>query len=362
MSRSRSIWSRRTQILANPRRRIAAIAVALALVLAPLQTALAERTQLRPGWNMFTPEQDVQLGKEASQQAEKQVQLLNDRRVDDYLNRLGQRLASKAPGYKYPYSYRAVNDRAINAFALPGGPVYINRAIIEAADNEAQLAGVMAHETAHVALRHGTNQATKAQAWQMPLAILGAASGNGILAALTQLGASVHGELDPAEVFADRRDTGRCHGYADSVRSRLRSARDGTIFREAAGRTEGQGACGIFSVAPQSRQPHGARGRRGGQAGRSAEELHVRYLGISSDQAVCIDAACAQGALRQEGLPERLRVRRRLPSRWLRSRMTSFSCATRVTGRRAGRRARSVWLRRAEWCRTIRGRRRWPTA
>ena len=205
MNRSRSIWSRRwTQVLANPRRKIAAIAVALALVLAPLQTALAERTQLRPGWNMFTPEQDVQLGKEASQQAEKQVQLLNDRRVDDYLNRLGQRLASKAPGYKYPYSYRAVNDRAINAFALPGGPVYINRAIIETADSEAQLAGVMAHETAHVALRHGTNQATKAQAWQMPLAILGAASGNGILAALTQLGARLHGELDPAEVFADR--------------------------------------------------------------------------------------------------------------------------------------------------------------
>jgi hypothetical protein len=118
------------------------------------------------------------------------VPLLNDGRVDEYLNRLGQRLASKAPGFKYPYSYRAVNDREINAFALPGGPVYIHRAIIEEADNEAQLAGVMAHETAHVALRHGTNQATKAQAWQMPLAILGAATGNGVLAALAQLGAT----------------------------------------------------------------------------------------------------------------------------------------------------------------------------
>ena len=170
-------------------RKAAAVALALALVLAPLQTALAERTPLKPGWNMFTPEQDVQLGKEAAQQAEKQVPLLNDRRVDEYLNRIGQRLAARAPGYKYPYQYKVVNDREINAFALPGGPIYINRGIIEMADNEAQLAGVMAHETSHVALRHGTNQATKANAWQMPLAVLGAATGNGVIGALTQLGA-----------------------------------------------------------------------------------------------------------------------------------------------------------------------------
>ena len=66
-----------------------------------------------------------------------------------------------------------MNDREINAFALPGGPVYINRGVIEAADNEAQLAGVIAHEVSHVALRHGTNQASKASAAQLPLAILG---------------------------------------------------------------------------------------------------------------------------------------------------------------------------------------------
>ena len=167
-----------------------AAVVALALVLAPVQTALAERTPLKPGWNMFTPDQDVQIGKEASQQAEKQVPLLNNRRVDDYLSRLGQRIASRTPGFKYPYQYKAVNDRGINAFALPGGPIYINRGIIEMADNEAQLAGVMAHETAHVALRHGTNQATKANAWQMPLALLGAAVGSDSMAGmLAQLGA-----------------------------------------------------------------------------------------------------------------------------------------------------------------------------
>ena len=116
--------------------------------------------------------------------------MLNDSRVDSYLNNLGQRLAAHAPGEKYPYAFQTVNDRGINAFALPGGHVYINRGVIEAADNEAQLAGVMAHEISHVALRHGTNQASKASVAQMPLAILGGLLGsNSTGAALAQLGA-----------------------------------------------------------------------------------------------------------------------------------------------------------------------------
>jgi hypothetical protein len=151
----------------------------------------ANRTQLKPGWNMFSPQQDVEVGELVSRDAERQLPMLNDSRVDNYLNSLGQRLAAHAPGYKFPYAYKAVNDRAINAFALPGGHIYINRGVIEAADNEAQLAGVMAHETSHVALRHGTNQASKASAAQVPLAILGGllGSSNSTGAALAQLGA-----------------------------------------------------------------------------------------------------------------------------------------------------------------------------
>jgi len=161
----------------------------LALVLTPL--AWAQRTQLKPGWNMFSAQQDVQVGQQVSSEAEQQVPMLNDARVDNYLNTLGRTLASRAPGEKFPYQYKCVNDRAINAFALPGGFVYINRGVIESADNEAQLAGVMAHETAHVALRHGTNQATKAYIAQVPLAILGGALGNknSVAAVLTQIGA-----------------------------------------------------------------------------------------------------------------------------------------------------------------------------
>jgi hypothetical protein len=161
----------------------------VALILTPL--AWAQRTPLKPGWNMFSPQQDVEMGQQVSGDAERQVAMLNDARVDNYLNNLGRTLAAHAPGERYPYQYKCVNDRAINAFALPGGFIYINRGVIEAADNEAQLAGVMAHETSHVALRHGTNQASKAYVAQVPLAILGGMLGNNnsMKAMLAQLGA-----------------------------------------------------------------------------------------------------------------------------------------------------------------------------
>ena len=156
----------------------------------PAVAAGTGRTALKPGWNMFSAEQDVELGQQAANEVSQQVLMLNDSRVDNYLNRLGQRLVVNAPGFKFPYTFKTVNDRGINAFALPGGHIYINRGVIEAADNESQLAGVMAHEAAHVALRHGTNQASKASAAQMPLAILGGLLGsNSTGAALAQLGA-----------------------------------------------------------------------------------------------------------------------------------------------------------------------------
>jgi beta-barrel assembly-enhancing protease len=171
----------------RPAGRVAASPVSPAAA-APM--APGNRTELKPGWNMFSAAQDVELGQQASQEVAQQVLLLNNSRVDNYVNTLGQRLAAKAPGHQFPYQFRTVNDRGINAFALPGGQLYINRGVIEAADNESQLAGVMAHEIAHVALRHGTNQASKASMAQMPLAILGGLMGsNSTAAALAQLGA-----------------------------------------------------------------------------------------------------------------------------------------------------------------------------
>ena len=166
----------------------------LCLGLAPL--ADAQRTSLKPGWNMFSPQQDVELGKRAAADAQRQLTLCNAPRVDAYLTQLGMKLAAKLPtrGVQYPFEFHCVNDKAINAFALPGGYVFINRGAIEAADNEAQLAAVMAHELSHVALRHGTNQATKAEAAQGILGIAGGLFGDTVGGALmTQLGAFAAG-------------------------------------------------------------------------------------------------------------------------------------------------------------------------
>src|SRR5437867_4054751 len=152
---------------------------------------LAERTSLRPGFNVFSAQQDVEIGKEVSKDAERKLRIINDSQINSYTNSLGRRLASRAPGEKYPYQFKVVDDKAINAFALPGGFLYINRGIFENADNEAQLAGVVSHEIGHVVLRHGTNQMSKSYAAQAPLSILGSALGNqSIGAIIAQMGAS----------------------------------------------------------------------------------------------------------------------------------------------------------------------------
>jgi hypothetical protein len=167
----------------------ATLLVLLCLALAPC--LLAQRTQFKAGWNFYSPQEDIKLGKQVAADAEKQLPSCNAPKVDAYLTELGKKLIAKLPtgGVEYPFEFHCVNDRAINAFALPGGYVFVNRGAIEAADNEAQLAGVIAHELSHVALRHGTAEATKAQAAQAGVGILGAIfGGNAGGALLTELG------------------------------------------------------------------------------------------------------------------------------------------------------------------------------
>ena len=169
------------------------ILVSMATTVLPVN---AQRTQLRPGWNLFSPSQDVQVGKQAADGAQKQLPMCNSPRADAYLTQLGKKLVShlNTGGAEYPWEFHCVNDRSINAFALPGGYVFVNRGAIEAADNEAELAGVMAHELSHVALRHGTNQATKAQLTQGVIGVAGGIfGGSNSGALLTQLGSFAAG-------------------------------------------------------------------------------------------------------------------------------------------------------------------------
>ena len=130
------------------------------------------QTRIKPGFNLFSVEQDIEIGRQSAAEAERQLPILNSPAVEAYVNAIGKRLAAAAPGAKYPYQFKLVNASDINAFALPGGYMYVQRGLIEASKSEGYLAGVMAHEMAHVALRHGTNQASKAYLGQMGLGVL----------------------------------------------------------------------------------------------------------------------------------------------------------------------------------------------
>jgi len=149
------------------------------LLLLSAPALLADRTKLKPGINSFTPQQDIQLGRQSANEVERTKPMCNDPKVDAYLTKIGKRLIEhlNTAGIEYPWEFHCVNDKAINAFALPGGFVFVNRGAVEAADNEAQLAAVMAHELSHVALRHGTNQVTKARYAQLGTGVLSVAGG-----------------------------------------------------------------------------------------------------------------------------------------------------------------------------------------
>jgi beta-barrel assembly-enhancing protease len=167
------------------------LAVLLALACAP--GLLAQRSKLKPPWNMYSPETDVQVGKQNARMLEKRLPLCNDPKVDAYLTKLGMSLVAKLPtrGIQYPWEFHCVNSKEINAFALPGGFVFVNRGAIEAADNEAQLAAVMAHELSHVVLRHGTAQASKAQLMQGAAGIFGGIFGGSTSGALLSQGVAL---------------------------------------------------------------------------------------------------------------------------------------------------------------------------
>lgn len=125
------------------------------------------QTPIKLRGNKFSTADDVKLGREAAAEAEKSLQLLSDPQLNAYVERIGARLVAGIPSEfqhaEFRYSFKVVNAKEINAFALPGGPMYVNSGMIMAAKTEAEMAGVMAHEISHVALRHGTAQVTKAQ-------------------------------------------------------------------------------------------------------------------------------------------------------------------------------------------------------
>lgn len=132
--------------------------------------------------NFMSIEKEIALGRQLAAEIERQVKLVDDPVINEYVNRVGQNLVRNSDA-KVPFSIKVVESDEINAFALPGGFFYVNSGLILAADDEAELAGVMAHEIAHVTARHGTENASKAQIVNiasLPLIFLGGAAGFGL--------------------------------------------------------------------------------------------------------------------------------------------------------------------------------------
>jgi hypothetical protein len=155
--------------------------------------AMGGQAVITPPDNKYTPAQDVELGQQAAREVERQLPLLRDQEVTAFVSETGRRLVDAIPPElrhpEFRYAFQVVNVREINAFALPGGPMFVNRGMIAAAKTQGEVAGVMAHELSHVALRHGTAQATKATKYEIGTllgAVVGSIIGDNVGSAVAQ--------------------------------------------------------------------------------------------------------------------------------------------------------------------------------
>jgi predicted Zn-dependent protease len=136
-------------------------------------------------WNFTSLEEEIALGRDLAAEVERQVKLVDDPIIGEYVNRVGQNIVRNSDA-QVPFNFKVIEDDSINAFALPGGFIFINTGILLAADEEAELAGVLAHEIGHVTARHGTENSTKSQIINLasiPLIFLGGVVGYGIRSA-----------------------------------------------------------------------------------------------------------------------------------------------------------------------------------
>jgi predicted Zn-dependent protease len=134
------------------------------------------------GVNFYSLEKEIAIGKGLAQDVERQAKIIDDPVISEYVNRVGQNLVRNSDA-KVPFTIKVIDSEDVNAFALPGGFFFVNSGLVLKADNEAELAGVMAHEIAHVAARHGTRQATRGEIANLatiPLIFMGGWAGYGI--------------------------------------------------------------------------------------------------------------------------------------------------------------------------------------
>jgi beta-barrel assembly-enhancing protease len=164
--------------------RVSAVLLALPLlaypqIFGPEEEHGPQQREVKIQRTSLTKDQEQQLGNEAAAEVERTMEVVHNPEAEAWLNKIGQRLAQAPQANAYPYYFKLVNEDSINAFALPGGPMYVHTGLIKAAESEDQVAGVLAYEMSHVALRHGANQMSKQQTWQIVMGIVGVAAGIG---------------------------------------------------------------------------------------------------------------------------------------------------------------------------------------
>ena len=179
-------------------RTLLVIALSTPLILAAQKPA--RQADVRIQKSSLSRDQEVQIGKQFAGQVEREKEVIHNQEIENWLNQIGQNLAKTPQANAYPYYFKLVNDDSINAFALPGGPMYVHTGLLKAADSEGEVAGVLAHEMSHVALRHGAAQISKQQTYGTLFQIIGAAAGSlttdqngkcGIVCQITQAGTSL---------------------------------------------------------------------------------------------------------------------------------------------------------------------------
>lgn len=154
-----------------------------AVITAIVATSVTAAAQIR----LISVEDEILMGREAQQQVRRQVPAVSDREVTAYVAWIGRRLAARAGGPAYPYSFSVANYREINAFALPGGPVFITEGLLRQLKTEGELAGVLGHEIGHVIARHSSERLAKQQLTQGLLSALVVGSGDYNAAQVGQL-------------------------------------------------------------------------------------------------------------------------------------------------------------------------------
>src|SRR5277367_2859348 len=180
-------------------RRFLSTGISLTVFLALLAPAFAEDKEKDPEEignrnvsgkvNFYSIEKEIAMGKQLAQEVERQAKIVNDPVISEYVNRVGQNLVRNSDA-KVPFTIKVIDSEDVNAFALPGGFFFVNSGLILKADNEAELAGVMSHEIAHVAARHGTRQATRGEIANLatiPLIFMGGWAGYGVRQAYSLL-------------------------------------------------------------------------------------------------------------------------------------------------------------------------------